>query len=94
MSPGDTAPTADDVAAWMYQEISKRGVLYQDEAADHISANFGPQFTYENDNGGVAIARSVLDSFRRLTQDEVVWVRSERYWRHRAAEDEPGRQQE
>jgi len=58
----------------MRHQVFAHGVLYQDDAADYITKRFGPQFTYENDSGGVSIASSVLDSFRRLTRDGVVWV--------------------
>jgi Family of unknown function (DUF6953) len=51
-------------------------------------------FTYDNDNGNLAISRNVLSAFRRLTGEDVVWDRDERMWRHRESHDAPGRQQD
>ena len=35
--------------------------------------------------------KKLLAEFERQTRDNVVWVRSEFYWRFRVKEDEPGR---
>lgn len=85
--------TARDVAAWMLAEFERQGVLHQDEAAFKIAEHFGREFTYDNANGNQAIAKSVLDEFRRLSGKDVVWSRSDRYWRRREDGDLPGRQQ-
>ena len=86
--------TPESVAAWMLSRIEQAGDLYQDDAVSQISDQFGDQFTHENENGNLGIAKPVLAAFRKLTGDEVVWERGERRWRKREASDDPGRQQE
>ena len=54
---------------------------------------FGDDFVYINENGNLAIEKKVLNVFRKLTDDSVVWSRGERMWRLREENDEPGRQQ-
>ena len=55
---------------------------------------FGDDFVSENENGNLTISKVVLKEFRKLTEGEVVWMRSEKAWR-RLYEDEnyEGRQQ-
>jgi hypothetical protein len=84
----------DSVARWMADQLAGDQPLYQNEAADEIQDRFGDDFTYENDNGNLAISRSVLKAFRALTEETVVWDRSERAWRRRESHDGPGRQAE
>lgn len=83
----------DAVAAWMFEELKRQGILYQSEAADQIAFKFGEDTTYLNANGNAAISLPILKAFAKLTGGSVVWVRSERYWRLRERGDEPGRQQ-
>lgn len=85
---------ATAVAQWMVDQIERDGSLYQEEAVDAIAEKFGEAFTYLNDAGNPAIARTVLAAFRRLTEQTVVWERSERCWRKREPDDGPGRSQE
>jgi hypothetical protein len=62
----------------MLDTLSMRNYLYQEEAVYEIHEKFGEDFTYDNDNGNLAIRRDVLAAFRRLSGDGVVWDRSER----------------
>ena len=89
-----TTQTPESVAAWMLSRIERSGDLYQDDAVSEISDRFGDQFTHENENGNLAIAKAVLAAFRKLTGNTVVWERGERRWRKREKSDDPGRQQE
>ncbi|HFF4591027.1 TPA: DUF6953 family protein, partial [Acinetobacter baumannii] len=59
-----------------------------------IQEIFGDDFVSENENGNLTISKVVLKEFRKLTEGEVVWMRSEKAWR-RLYEDEnyEGRQQ-
>jgi hypothetical protein len=82
-----------EVARWMLEQIKKDGTLYQDQAAYEIASKFGEQFTYMNENGNLAIDRTVLKHFRRLTDETVVWERGYRLWRKREQGDTPGRRQ-
>jgi len=85
--------TADDVAAWMQQEITKEKYLYQDTTVYDIHSKFGETFVYYNDNGNLVIAKNVLLSFRKLTAKAVVWERGEKMWRLRESCDSPERGQ-
>ncbi len=83
--------TESDVAVWMLAWFEREGCLYQDEAADGISKQFGNGFTVETDAGGMAINKGGLREFRRMTR-HAVWDKSERAWRRRVATDLPTRQ--
>jgi hypothetical protein len=67
---------------------------YQDQVVEEIAERFGEEFTYENENGNPAIDKAVLKEFRKLSSEQVVWVRGERCWRLRERDDAAGRQQE
>jgi len=78
----------------MFEEVRQRPDLDQDTAVDQIIKKFGKQFTYDNDNGNLAIRKDVLKAFLKLTKDSVVWDREYRSWRMRKPSDKPGRQQD
>jgi len=78
---------AFDVAYWMLEQITKKRELYQNEVVYLIEDKFGPQFVYENQAGNLVISREVLKEFRKLTEETVVWYRSELCWRIRSADD-------
>lgn len=80
-------------AEWMLGTVNEEGVLYQDQAAAELAARFGDELITINDAGNVAIQRSVLTAFRKISGDTVVWDRGERCWRIRDGGDLPGRQQ-
>ena len=82
-----------EVAAWMFDQLRKHGELYQEDAVYEIARRFGPEFTYENENGNPAIKRDVLNEFRRISEELVVWSRSERLWRWRERFDPSGSRQ-
>lgn len=86
--------TANDVAQWMMDLIAAKGSLYQEQAAWDIRKSFGPQFVYDNSNGNPAIEKSVLEAFKKVSGDDIVWSRGERCWRKRVPSDVKGRQQE
>lgn len=86
--------TNRDVAEWMVSQLDKLPELYQEDAAFRIMAKFGKEFVYDNENGNPAINRDVLNLFRKLTAETVVWERGTRLWRKRAKLDEPGRRQD
>ena len=83
--------TPVDVASWMLSEITKDGCLYQDDVVDHLVKSKAEDLLRENSEGNLVIGTKVLTAFRILTPDNVVWVRSDFYWRFRVTEDEPGR---
>ena len=85
--------TPRDVAAWMLLELERQGYLDQGVAVVEIMKRFGDKFTKYNAIGNLVIHESVLGAFRKLTGNDVVWVRTERHWRRREEYDEPGRTQ-
>jgi hypothetical protein len=52
---------------------------------------FGEEYVYQNENHNWAIRKEILEEFRRLTPDGVVWSRSEQLWRKRREYDPPGK---
>lgn len=86
--------TPEDVAKWMAEYIDKEEYVEQETAALEISERFGDEFTYQNENGNLAIDPHVLAAFKELTAKNVVWVQSERAWRLRHEFDSDGRRQD
>lgn len=85
--------TPDEVAKWMVEKLAVKPTLYQSSVATFVHKT-NPELVYRNRNGNRALAKPVLDAFRRLTPgDEVVWSRSNQMWRHRKPRDKPGRMQ-
>ena len=67
------------------------GYLYQQVAVFQIIEEFGEDFTYINRNGNLGIRPDVLNAFRDLTADNVVWIQRDRAWRKREEFDAPGK---
>lgn len=78
-------------AQWMLSQLNKDGCLYQDDAVDYLVKSSSEQLLRENADGNLVLGINVLAAFRKLTEVDVVWVKPDRYWRFRVAEDEPGR---
>lgn len=81
----------EDVAAWMLSQIERDACVYQEDVVDHLIKTGNEGLLIENADGNQVLGKSVLAAFRKLTHDNVVWVKPDRYWRFRVAEDEPGR---
>jgi len=84
--------TPSDVAHWMSDQLQRYGCIYQDDVVDYLVRSKLEGFLRENSDGNLVVGREILDAFKTLTQTTVVWVKPERYWRFRVAEDEPGRE--
>lgn len=82
---------AKATAEWMLSEIKKNGCIYQDDVVDRLVKSNAESFLRENSDGNLVIGREVLNTFLKLTETTVVWVKPDRYWRFRVKEDEPGR---
>ena len=82
---------ADAVACWMLKQIERDGCIYQDDVVDYLVKAKREDLLTENADGNQVVGKSVLAAFRKLTETTVVWVKPDRYWRVRVAEDEPGR---
>lgn len=83
---------AADVAQWMLMEVQKHGCIYQDDVVDYLVRAKADELLRENADGNLVVGKAVLDAFLKLTATTVVWVKPDRYWRHRVPEDEPGRE--
>ncbi|GAB7127266.1 hypothetical protein JCM19000A_17730 [Silvimonas sp. JCM 19000] len=81
-----------EVAAWMVTRIEQEGCLYQDDVVDYLVKGKQEELLAENADGNLVVGRTVLSAFLKLTETTVVWVKSDRYWRWRVTEDEPGRE--
>lgn len=93
--------TTKQVAQWMIDrlEATDDGLL-QVDAVSGIEEKFGDEFTYISDIGEKSIDKNVLAQFRKLTNDDVVWVTlhgggfwAGAHWRKREVGDSPGRTQ-
>ncbi|WP_236191320.1 DUF6953 family protein [Pseudomonas pharyngis] len=82
---------AGAVAQWMLSQVEREDCIYQDDVVDHIIRAGHEELLIENADGNLVLGKEVLAAFRKLTPDTVVWVKPDRYWRFRVAEDEPGR---
>ncbi len=77
----------EEIAEWMLSEYSKANRLVQRAAARQIRQLFGEEHVYKNKNRNWAINKPVLDKFREITGDDVVWSRSRQLWRQRRETD-------
>lgn len=82
--------TALQVAEWMRDEVLQKTQLPQHIAVDAIRRRFGETFI-NNRNGSVSIRKDVLDQFKKLTLETVVWNGA--WWEPRRPHHKPGRQQ-
>ena len=80
------------VASWMLAHIERDGCIYQDDVVDMLVKARADSLLRENADGNLVLGKLVLDAFMEVSAAAVVWVKPERYWRSRVAEDEPGRE--
>lgn len=73
--------TSIDVAIWMKDQLDNLGRLYQETTVYQILKLFGKSFVYQNENGNLAISKDVLKEFRKLTDGNTIWEKSEKAWR-------------
>lgn len=78
-------------ARWMIDQLHRTGFLNQNEAAYGLKEEFGPGATYINRHGNLAINREILEKFRGLTEDSIVWNHAEKQWRFREDYDPEGK---
>lgn len=83
---------AKQVAQWMLDQLRRDDCIYQDDVVDYLVKAGTEALLRENSDGNLVLGRGVLDAFKSESKDTVVWVKPERYWRWRVAEDEPGRE--
>ena len=68
------------VARWMFDELNRKGRLWQEHAVHDIAEKFGEGYTYTNDNDNPAIDRKVLAEFRKLYAGKAEWDNGEKGW--------------
>ncbi|MEO4110901.1 DUF6953 family protein [Acinetobacter pittii] len=81
-----------DVIEWMLANLEKDGCLYQDDVVDYLVKNNQMDFLKENSEGNLVLKLSLNSGFKKKTEENVVWVKPDRYWRYRVPEDESGRE--
>jgi hypothetical protein len=72
--------SANDVAEWMLKEVKSAGILYQEEAVQHILTNFGEEYIYVNDNGNQSLSKDVKKIFKKLHGGKAAWDRDGFFW--------------
>lgn len=82
---------ASAASAWMMVQLEKDGCLYQDDVVDYLVKSNVDSLLRENSDGNLVLVRNLLNAFKKLTPDNVVWVKPDKYWRFRVPEDELGR---
>ena len=75
------------IAEWMLEHHTQHQRLSQQTAARHIRVNFGEQHVYKNKQRNWGINKGILEAFKKLTPECVVWSRSTQTWRARRAGD-------
>ena len=80
-----------EASVWMLAQLKKDGCLYQDDVVDYLLKVGADVLLRENSDGNLVLQRKLLNQFRRKTEDNVVWVKPDKYWRFRVPEDEPSR---
>lgn len=76
---------------WMLNMLEKDRCLYHDDVVNYLIKNKQEDFLKENSKGNLVLKLSVNSEFKKKTEENVVWVKPERYWRYRVSEDEPNR---
>nr|WP_019209136.1 hypothetical protein [Yersinia massiliensis] len=76
----------------MMGELKNDGCLYQQDVVDYLVKGGQEQHLKENADGNQALSTKVINKFRVDSGIDVVWVKPDKYWRYRVAEDEDGRE--
>lgn len=72
--------TADEVAAWMFNEMRNAGMLYQAHAVEYIRTHYGEEFIYVNEKGHASIDKEVKKAFKKLHGGKAAWDRDAFFW--------------
>jgi hypothetical protein len=84
--------TTEEAAHWMFAQLDANRFIYQEEAATYLINLQDEALAYFDGNGNICVGKSVLSAFNKLTP-EIVYERTDKFWRHRLSTDQPGRQQ-
>jgi predicted nucleotidyltransferase len=83
---------ANGTAQWMLTQLEREGCIYQDDVVDYLTRASATKLLRENAEGNEVLSSVLLNAFRALTENNVVWVKPHFYWRWRVDEDEDGRE--
>lgn len=75
------------IAEWMLEQYKLYQRLPQTAAVRGIRITFGDEHCYKNKQRNWAINKGILEAFKNLTPDDVVWSRSAQGWRARRPSD-------
>jgi hypothetical protein len=75
------------IVTWMLMQLQDHGCIYQDDVVDYLVKGGFESSLRENSDGNLVLGRALLDSFMEISKETVVWVKADRYWRWRVAED-------
>ncbi|MGX9362240.1 DUF6953 family protein [Pantoea ananatis] len=81
-----------DVCTWMMSNLANDGCIYQQDVVDYLVKLDSEHLLKENADGNLVLSTSVITQFRKLSANDVVWVKPDKYWRYRVPEDEEGRE--
>lgn len=76
----------------MMSALARDGCLYQQDVVDYLVKQYNEQHLKENADGNQALSTKVINKFRVDSEENVVWVKPDKYWRYRVPEDEEGRE--
>lgn len=76
----------------MMLNLQSDGCLYQQDVVDYLIKKGNEQHLKENADGNQALSNKVINKFRVDSGIDVVWVKPDKYWRYRVAEDEESRE--
>lgn len=80
-----------NIVDWMVCQLRREGCIYQEDVVDYAIRVKSEDLLRENTDGNLVIGTATLTEFRNQTGTTVVWVKPDKYWRWRVAEDEPSR---
>ena len=73
----------NNIVSWMISKLEEDSCLYQDDVVDYLVKNNFETYLTENSEGNLVLNRNLLEEFKKRTENNVVWVRNELYWRWR-----------
>ena len=86
--------TVKEIAERMLKEVATKD-MYHDYAAHNIQRFFGSDFVHQkaSRDWAIRIRKDILNEFRKLSGDAIVWERGSGLWRKRTQSDRRGRLQ-
>lgn len=84
--------SVNDISLWMMSSLQEHGCLYQQDVVDYLVKAGNEQHLKENADGNQVLSTKIVNKFRVDSGENVVWVKPDKYWRYRVAEDEDGRE--